>query len=428
MSILEKKTGSEIDALIISLIMAKVFLLEYLGMAGIVNNVIFLLIGVRLIFSGWKIPKKLLFLVCLITMLLVLSYSAGSIVPGKTSYNLKAIQTFFFYALFIVMLKTNGSDLLDFGKQRWIVFFNVVYAVNCIVILIQVYYPYSLMAAAPMTGQIPFYEDLISGLFMYASTHAVALFSCFVLLIDLNSIRDGSGELRIPVVCCAAAVLASSLGIAALNDNKALFALMPIVLLLFYAEGLSSINFMRIAKGLMFLAVLLGIVFLLYICNSSFANFFDDNVLSLFDLVESSSSIGTDAVGSGERIAIIGYALNLASSWLFGIGLGAATFHEGAFCGFTHFGQADFGSLVILLGVWFLIALFAFYVFCVSCGCRGRRPYVLYLSLVALATTATIYTQCFTRANNALLFLLIGLALVERWKSIAQSTSALSKE
>lgn len=55
---------------------------------------------------------------------------------------------------------------------------------------------------------------------------------------------------------------------------------------------------------------------------------FDDNVLSLFDLVESSSSIGTDAVGSGERIAIIGYALNLASSWLFGIGLGAATFHE----------------------------------------------------------------------------------------------------
>ena len=88
MSILEKKTGSGIDALIISLIMAKVFLLEYLGMAGIVNNVIFLLIGVRLIFSGWKIPKKLLFLVCLITMLLVLSYSAGSIVPGKTSYNL----------------------------------------------------------------------------------------------------------------------------------------------------------------------------------------------------------------------------------------------------------------------------------------------------------------------------------------------------
>lgn len=66
MSILEKKTGSGIDALIISLIMAKVFLLEYLGMAGIVNNVIFLLIGVRLIFSGWKIPKKLLFLVCLI--------------------------------------------------------------------------------------------------------------------------------------------------------------------------------------------------------------------------------------------------------------------------------------------------------------------------------------------------------------------------
>ena len=47
---------------------------------------------------------------------------------------------------------------------------------------------------------------------------------------------------------------------------------------------------------------------------------------------------------------------------------------------------------------------------------------------VALAATATIYTQCFTRANNALLFLLIGLALVERWKSIAQSTSVLSKE
>ncbi len=50
-----------------------------------------------------------------------------------------------------------------------------------------------------MTGQIPFYEDLISGLFMYASTHAVALFSCFVLLIDLNSIRDrNEGSCRSP--------------------------------------------------------------------------------------------------------------------------------------------------------------------------------------------------------------------------------------
>lgn len=428
MSIHANNTGSGIDTLIISLIMAKVFLLEYLGMAGIVNIVIFLLIGARLIFSGWKIPKKLLFLISLILMLLVLSYSTGSIVSGKTSYNLKAIQTFFFYALFIVMLKANGSDLLDFSKRRWIVFFNVVYAVNCLAILVQAYYPYSLMAVAPATGQIPFYKDLISGLFMYASTHAVALFSCFVLLIDLNSIRDGSGELRIPVVCCAVAVIASSLGIAALNDNKALFALMPIVLLLFYAEGLSSISFMKIVKGLMFLTILLGLVFLLYMCNSSFASFFDDNVLSLFDIVENSSSIGTDAVGSGERIAIIGYAFNLASSWLFGIGLGTATFHEGVFCGFTHFGQADFGSLVILLGVWFLVALFAFYVFCVSYGCRGRRPYVLYFSLIAFAATATIYTQCFTRANNALLFLLIGLALVERWKSIAQSTLTLSEE
>ena len=77
---IHKKTGSGIDALIISLIMAKVFLLEYLGMAGIVNNVIFLLIGTRLIFSGWKIPRKLLFLISLISMLLVLSCSAGSIV------------------------------------------------------------------------------------------------------------------------------------------------------------------------------------------------------------------------------------------------------------------------------------------------------------------------------------------------------------
>ena len=65
-------------------------------MAGIVNNVIFLFsLEFALSSVAGRFPKKLLFLVCLITMLLVLSYSAGSIVPGKTSYNLKAIQTFF---------------------------------------------------------------------------------------------------------------------------------------------------------------------------------------------------------------------------------------------------------------------------------------------------------------------------------------------
>lgn len=420
MNVSENSIGPIIDKLIIGLIMCKVFIFEFLGVAGYINTLILVFIAIRLLFSNWLIPKKLLLLVGIFVMLLIISYSAGCSVPGKAVYNLRALQTFIFYALYIAMLKANRSTLLDFKKTTWIVFFNVVYVINCLIMLMQVLFPYSFMAAAPATGQIPFYDDLVSGLFMYASTHAVALFSCFVLLIDMNRIRNADGELQIPIFCCAVFVFVSALGMAALNDNKALFALMPIVLLLFYTESLSSVIFEKVAKSLTFLVALLLFIISLCAINSSFALFINDNVLSLFDLVKSSSSLGTGAVGSGERIAIIQYSFDMPSSWFFGIGLGAATFHEGYFCGFTHFGQADFGSLTILLGIWFLVVLISIYVLCVSCECRGRRLYVLLLSLWALALIAAIYTQCFTRANNSVLILFIGLALADRWSIVAQ--------
>lgn len=416
----EKSIGSILDTLIIGLILCKVFFLEFLGIAGFVNTLVFVLIGIRLLFSNWLIPRKLLFLIGVFVMLLMISFSIGYSLPGNAVYNIKALQTFIIYALFVIFAKANGLGVLDFKKTPWLIFFNAVYALNCLIMLIQVLFPYSIMAAAPATGQISFYDDLVSGLFMYASTHAVALFSCFVLLVDLNCARSVSGELRIPVAFCAVVVFVSALGMAALNDNKALFVLLPIVLLLYYAEGLSSVNFEKVAKSLLILASVFLTVFALYAFNSSFARFFNDNVLSLFDLVKSSSTLGTGAIGSGERIAIIKYSFDMPSSWLFGLGLGAATFHEGYFCGFTHFGQADFGSLTILLGIWFLLVLIATYVFCVSYGCHGRRVYVLFLSLCVLAVLAAIYTQCFTRANNSVLLLFIGLTLADRWSFLAQ--------
>lgn len=116
MNVSENSIGPIIDKLIIGLIMCKVFIFEFLGVAGYINTLILVFIAIRLLFSNWLIPKKLLLLVGIFVMLLITSYSAGCSVPGKAVYNLRALQTFIFYALYIAMLKVNRSTLLDFKK------------------------------------------------------------------------------------------------------------------------------------------------------------------------------------------------------------------------------------------------------------------------------------------------------------------------
>ena len=148
----------------------------------------------------------------------------------------------------------------------------------------------------------------------------------------------------------------------------------------------------------------------------------DTQVCGLFDMVGSSASVGTAADGSNERIAIIGFALLRPATWSLGEGLGASSFYASGFMSFNHFGQADMGSFLILMGVWETAAYVAFFHSVVSefmeqeKGSNGR---IVRLLLLLTILITFLYTQCFTRVNCCLCLLLLCGALAWSWNSSA---------
>ncbi|MFR7749884.1 MAG: hypothetical protein ACLU1W_03590 [Collinsella sp.] len=95
-----------------------------------------------------------------------------------------------------------------------------------------VLYPWMIAAT---TNDISYFEDNISGLFSYASVHAVALYTSFVVLYNFVWIR----RLRVlswPTLAIAynVCLIVLSFYLATLNDNKALFIILPLVLVMFW--------------------------------------------------------------------------------------------------------------------------------------------------------------------------------------------------
>lgn len=405
-----------IDRIVIALVLSKVFILDYLGYGGIAGLMSVTLISYRLCFGGWKMPLPLYLLVALGVMLTVLSYLCGVQNPDIANYNISSISVPVLYLVYVAMLKDLNPKVINLRSGNVAGLFNVIFFVNIAVMLRQAYVPYSMIAAAPEGGEIGFYQDLISGFFMYASTHAVAFYSVFVALLNLSELHRSKGSRRIVYAILFMLVVLMTLWMSALNDNKACYVLLPLGVALFYAQGLTSLRLERVAKTLVLGFVVAGVLILAYVQVPQFSEIIDDNLFVVLDIIQTSRGAGSSVEGSGERIAIIQHALQLPSTWCFGLGAGTATIQQPYFEGFQHFGQADFGSIAILFGMWYFALVSIMYVFLLSRNKKGPQKYILVLSLVVFVVISAIYSQCFSRLNNAICLMLICLVLADRWE------------
>ena len=419
----DTKLDDIIDRILIALVLSKVFILDFLGYGGIAGLLAVILIAYRLCFGGWRIPLPLYVLVALGAVLTALSYLSGIQNPHIAQYNISSITLPVLYVAYFALLSEMNPEAIDLKRSGVTTFFNLIYFVNVFVMLRQVFVPYSIVAAAPEGGEIGFYQDLISGLFMYASTHAVTYYSVFVALQNLNEFHQSNGYRKAVYAIVFVLVVLTTLWIATLNDNKACYVFLPIGVALFYAQGLTAPQLMRVAKVLVLGVAVVTLLVLLYVQVPQFAESVDENLFVVFDIVQTSRGAGSSVEGSGERIAIIQYALQLPSTWCFGLGSGTATLQQPYFEGFQHFGQADFGSIVILFGAWFFVLLTTLYIYLLSRDITGPRKYVLATSLTIFVVVSSVYAQCFSRLNNVICLILVCRALADRWHQVARQAS-----
>lgn len=411
------KRNQLIDICILLLIFFQLVFLEFFGLGRLLNKVVLLAIIFRLFLrkrngKGSVVEPTLL--------ALLFFFLFGSLMAEQ--FNLQVVKTNFMfqlyplvYAYYIYDLAMWDADVLDecMNKGFWI--FNGAACVNILALFVQILKPYTINAVHT-SAAIEYYPDTISGLFAYCSTHALCLFSCFIIIYNLQyvkKIKNTSG--RYCMAAYIAFLLLSFSYISLKNDNKAFFVLFPLFFVLYFLKNhrmkiLTRTKWMRYIAWIVPVLVVLCLVF-----SDAVVQVVETSIGKIIDNVVRAVNIGNNASGSGERIAIVITALSQPSTWLLGVGFGTASMYASSFWGFKHFGQADFGSLLVFGGIWFAvlqIVLFTKMFSCITAKQKNNRLFTAAIILILLFVS--IYTQCYTKTNimTALLLNMLALRLV----------------
>lgn len=404
------------DRIVLYGILAKEFLLDFLGFSTFSNFIVCALIVFLLINPKWKIPY---FVYCAIAVMpfIVLSIplANGDLAIGLVNL-LRIIQVALYGLFFLYEYRTMPS----FGN--WLTcsartFFSIVLYINIAVMLIQYAYPGFLVAASDAI--VVSREDMISGLFGYGSTHAIALYSVFVILLNLDAAKSNKKYYFI-----ALAIAVVSLGVATLNDNKALFFFMPIAVLLRYLIFF-RFNYKRSTVKIVLLLpfVIVGVISLI-ILIPGLSTFFNNHIVNSIEIALRAFIENSYVNGSDERFKMISVALSLPGTWSFGDGIGLVDFYKEGYRGFNHFGLSDFGSITILCGMWFFLLVSSFFTLCFLPDRFSNLPNqrvvkhgVSFLALVLflLFLFIAIYTQPFTQVRIAIPSFLLAAELSQYW-------------
>lgn len=399
-----------IDYSLLILIYLQLVIFEFFGFSQLFSKFISICILLRVVFLKGKQWHRGVFLGVGLIILYVLSSHFGISYDASNARNNFLLQLYTsLYCYYIVFLCKNRPHIIDDCLDRGFWIFNFTIFANIVVLLMQILMPYSIIAVADESELISYYEDNISGLFQYASVHVVCLFTIFCTLYNLSyAKRKKRKATKILITVMTVTMSLISFFIAANSDNKAFFFLFAIVLFLYWYSG-NIAPTKRIVLVFSLIIVVPLIISVLYEHNS--------DIRSFLDAIFVARNLGNRAIGSTERIAIIMFALQRPSTWLVGTGFGSASIYEAGFLGFVHFGQADFGSIIVLGGIWYLIIMIIFYFrsFCIVTDCEElKNSWAIKLSILVILFLTLIYTKCFTRTNVISALLLIMLVFRNR--------------
>lgn len=402
------------DYLLLILIYLQLVILGFFGFGDILNKIISVLILFRVILLPGKNWQRGLLYGASICIMYILSLLLGdNFIFSNAKSNFLMMVYPLIYAYYITFICKNKPGFMDRVIEKGFWLFNITMVANIIVLLIQIFVPNSISAVVADTHVMDLYEDTVSGLFEYASTHVVNLFTVFILLYDLAYVKTlRHKSLRILIWILVAVLTAISSFIATYNDNKAFFLFFPLAIVMFWLSG--KIDFSRRILKIMVFSLLIPLVlFALYNSIDGVRQFIDYNFVRTINLVNNSRRLGNSANGSNERIAILAFALSKSSTWLTGTGFGSAGLYESNYMSFFHFGQADLGTLLILGGIWFTILLTVFYMksfLIIIEEKRENRTVALRLAVFVILFSTMIYTQCFTRTKLITSLILIMLS------------------
>lgn len=379
-----------------------------------------ILLTLLLFFMSKKIQKAFRRDVRAIILILLLSIFTflNVIETGDTSYlvyNLIQIirPILILYTVYIISMEE--KNIIFEVLQNSFVLLNCMWVLNLIILGFQVAGT-GFMIKASWLESNNYYADNCTGLFGGSATHIVALFTIFITIYNLEICKTKFSVVwkRKLIYMYTLLTLLLMIFYSTLNDNTAMFVLLPVFLVVYYIHRLKVINenlnykTLKIVKYLIFLAVI--IIILPFIPGVE--DFFNNIVLDKISGILNTQN--TNQFGSVERLAIAEYALENGFGWKFGKGIGTWNLMGDNYSGFVHFGLSSVGSFIYLLGIWgYLIICFIYTHFLSNMNTKADKTY--YILTFILVILISSFTMFFT-STHALIWIVFTFIIINRRK------------
>ena len=278
-------------------------------------------------------------------------------------------------------------------KQKMI--FNGYMLLNVPVLLLQLGGNTFLAGRHPESLNNSYAADLISGLFGYNGTALLAMYFCFLIVYNISLYKNGEIKHTQIFSIYNVLLIIFIMFVAANSDNKAIFIIMPMFLIIYLVEHRMIINMTllkKIRQLLKYVIYALAVVFTITIIISPVISV-DEIFKDTFQKIYSGWLLSNNAHGSAERLGMISYALSNTSIRWFGAGIAKYGWQEPYAFHFSHFGISDLGSFLCLGGGMYI---FLIMFFCINLYRQIVHDKISIFILLMGAFAILLYTQFLT--------------------------------
>lgn len=396
-----------IDYLIIFLIFS-----GFVEFRPIWHLLILLLFIVMVVFnkSYRRIGMPGFILLCIVLVLFVMSVFISKSNEYVFNNFRSSLYSLCVMGICLISVKENEQIIVDKLMHR-IKLFNIMLVINIVVLALQTHKTGFLIRPSWLVEN-PYYEDHCAGLFGKNSTNILALYSIFVMMLNLyyarkNIVAKTKRRLFIGFTLLSQGVMAV---LSQFNDNIGFYFILGIFVLC-YVFTLSFQNYSllkTLEQGLGYIVI--GLIIAAAFYNIPSLNAYINEVVSdrLYRIFYYNQIPG-GAAGSSERLAIIEYAFKLPSSFCLGTGVGASQWIQAGQFGFAHFGINSAGSYILLGGFWFYLSYVLLYVYMYNRILIGKLKANVWgiVMLLGLVIFFSVYTTLFNDARTVMTLVLI---------------------
>lgn len=409
-----------LDKITVCLLLVYLFALYWIiCFNGIFHNLFMIAMLSMMVFSwlqrqNWKIKLTKKEKYCLF---IFLTYILLNVVRSRVTY--RALVNAFFivctlFCLFYLsdLYRKSPEKLYFLRTTKWLIFLNLYFWVNAIIILLQSKIP-GLLGAKTF--------DDFTGLFGSGSTHNITVYCIMLTCLNMQKLIERNRNF-IGIVYLISIIIMMFI-LVSVNDNTAFIVLFPAGIML-YILGKNRINFRTVLKVGIFLMI--GIIFIFIIAshNSFLSEFINTRFRFKAEAYLHFNNNGMTSSGFGdERIRAFEFAIKYGKGLFCGEGFNVDFGDISTLENYTlyarkmrvYVGMSDLSGITYCCGIWFYLFICICIAYMVNKTLFDNRKGNIFV-ILGVIIIFTIYTTFTKSLTMIIVFFLLITSLESGWR------------